>query len=385
MMERLHYLDLIQQAFAVNPVVALLGPRQCGKTTLARDLIKTMPSFKEANYFDLEDPTHLDRLQQNPKVALSMLSGLVVIDEIQRIPELFPLLRVLVDDLNLKLRFLILGSASRDLIKQSSETLAGRITHIEITPFSLHETNEIKMLWMRGGFPRSYLAATDKISFSWRKNYISTFLERDIPLLGIQIPPQQLRRFWFMLAHYHAQIFNASELGKSLGLAHTTVRRYLDILVGTFMVRQLRPWFQNINKREIKHPKVFLRDSGLLHNLLGIADEDSLLLHPKLGSSWEGMALEQVIRFYQAEAEDCYFWGVHNQGELDLMIVKEGKKIGFEFKFAQSPKLTSSMLMALEILKLDSIFVVVPTKADYPLAPRVFVKGINELMLNKNF
>jgi predicted AAA+ superfamily ATPase len=383
-MKRLHYLNSIEHAFKVNPVVALLGPRQCGKTTLARDFIKTVPDFNEANYFDLEDPTHLDRLSQNPKVALSMLSGLVVIDEIQRIPELFPLLRVLVDDLNLKLNFLILGSASRDLIRQSSETLAGRITHLEITPFSLYETEDIKKLWIRGGFPRSYLAANDMISFDWRKDYISTFLERDIPLLGIQIPSQQLRRFWMMLAHYHASIFNASELGNSLDLAHTTVRRYLDILVGTFMVRQLKPWFQNINKREVKHPKVFLRDSGLLHNLLGILNEESLLVHPKLGSSWEGMALEQVIRLYQADSEDCYFWGVHNQGELDLMIIKDGKKLGFEFKFSESAKLTPSILMAMEYLKLDSINVIVPTKANYPLAPRVFVKGITDLFLSKN-
>ncbi len=381
-MKRPYYLSSIKRAFEVNPVVALLGPRQCGKTTLARDFIKTVHDFSEANYFDLEDPTHLDRLSQNPKVALSMLSGLVVIDEIQRIPELFPLLRVLVDDANLHLRFLILGSASRDLIRQSSETLAGRITHLEITPFSLYETDDIKKLWIRGGFPRSYLATTDKTSFDWRKSYISTFLERDIPLLGINIPPQQLRRFWAMLAHYHAGIFNASELGNSLDISHTTVRRYLDILLGTFMVRQLRPWFQNINKREVKHPKVFLRDSGLLHNLLGIPDEASLLIHPKLGSSWEGMALEQVIRLYQADAEDCYFWGVHNQGDLDLMIIKEGKKLGFEFKFSESAKLTPSMAMAMEYLKLDSLHIIVPTKANYPLAPGVFVKGIANLLLS---
>ncbi len=377
-MNRKEYQNRIQKAFLANPVVALLGPRQCGKTTLARDYIGSFTKFPSANYFDLEDPVHLDRLEQNPKVVLSMLSGLVVIDEVQRMPNLFPLLRVLVDDPSLSLRFLILGSASRDLIQQSSETLAGRITHLEIAPFSALETREIQKLWIRGGFPRSYLAQTEETSFDWRKAYISTFLERDIPMLGIQIPPESLRRFWAMLAHCHANVLNSSEIGKSLGITHTTVRRYLDILVGTFMVRQLQPWFENIRKRQVKLPKIFFRDSGLLHTLLGIRDLNALHLHPKLGASWEGMALEQIIRFHNADAEDCYFWGVHNQGELDLMIVQDGKKIGFEFKFAEKTQMTRSMQMAIDELKLDYLTVIVPGDTEYPLADRIKVIGISK-------
>ncbi len=376
-MERTHYLSLIEQAFEVNPAVALLGPRQCGKTTLARAFIKDWPGgFNQANYFDLEDPFHLDRLGNNPKVALSMLNGLVVIDEIQRIPELFPLLRVMIDDPENPLKFLILGSASRDLIRQSSETLAGRISHLEISGFSLREQADVKTLWHRGGFPRSFLAKSEKISADWRKSYISTFLERDIPELGFQIPASTMRRFWSMLAHYHGNIFNASELGNSLGVSHTTVRRYLDILTGTFMVRELKPWFENLGKRQVKQPKIFMRDSGLLHSLLGITDEVSLMNHPKLGASWEGFALEQIILQHDARPEECYFWGVHNQGELDLLIVKDGKKHGFEFKFSQSPKLTSSIQMAMTSLALDSFEIIVPIKVNYPLAPGVVVRGL---------
>lgn len=378
-MERTEYLNTITTEFAINPVVAILGPRQCGKTTLARTFIKSSPNFNQANYFDLEDPTHLDRLQNNPKLSLSLLSGLVVIDEIQRVPELFPLIRVLVDDENLNLTFLILGSASKELIRQSSETLAGRISTIEITPFSLHETKEQKLLWLRGGFPKSYLANTEEISFNWRKSYISTFLERDIPELGIQIDPQNLRRFWMMIAHYHGNIINMSEVGNSLSISHTTVKRYLDVLTGTFMIRQLKPWFANISKRQVKQPKIFIRDSGILHNLLSIKDENSLLLHPKLGASWEGMALEQVINIFKADPQDCYFWGVHNQGELDLMIIKDGKKIGFEFKFSQTGKLTPSMKMAITNLELDSLNIVVPLDTHYPLDTNINVIGLINL------
>ncbi len=378
-MERTEYLNTITTEFAINPVVAILGPRQCGKTTLARTFIKSSPNFNQANYFDLEDPTHLDRLQNNPKLSLSLLSGLVVIDEIQRVPELFTLIRVLVDDENLNLTFLILGSASKELIRQSSETLAGRISTIEITPFSLHETKEQKLLWLRGGFPKSYLANTEEISFNWRKSYISTFLERDIPELGIQIDPQNLRRFWMMIAHYHGNIINMSEVGNSLSISHTTVKRYLDVLTGTFMIRQLKPWFANISKRQVKQPKIFIRDSGILHNLLSIKDENSLLLHPKLGASWEGMALEQVINIFKADPQDCYFWGVHNQGELDLMIIKDGKKIGFEFKFSQTGKLTPSMKMAITNLELDSLNIVVPLDTHYPLDTNINVIGLINL------
>lgn len=381
-MERLTYLNIIKTEFSINPVVALLGPRQCGKTTLARTFIKNITNFNQANYFDLEDPTDLDRLQINPKLSLSLLKGLVIIDEIQRVPELFPLIRVLVDDENLELTFLILGSASKELIRQSSETLAGRISTIEITPFSLHETKEQKLLWLRGGFPKSYLATTEDISFNWRKSYISTFLERDIPQLGIQIDPQNLRRFWMMIAHYHGNIINMSEVGNSLNISHSTVKRYLDLLTATFMIRQLKPWFANISKRQVKQPKIFIRDSGILHNLLNIKDEASLLLHPKLGASWEGMALEQVINIFKVDPQDCYFWGIHNQGELDLMIIKDGKKIGFEFKFSQTGKLSNSMKTAMKNLELDSLYIVVPLDTYYPIDKNINVTGLMNLEKN---
>lgn len=378
-MERTEYLNAIKKEFIINPVVALLGPRQCGKTTLAKAFTKNLLNFKKANYFDLEDPEDLDRLQNNPKLILSLLNGLIVIDEIQRIPELFPLIRVLVDDKSLNLTFLILGSASKELIRQSSETLAGRISTIEITPFSLNETKEQKLLWLRGGFPKSYLASTEEISFNWRKNYILTFLERDIPNLGIQIDPQNLRRFWMMIAHYHGNIINMSEVGNSLNISHTTVKHYLDILTGTFMIRQLSPWFVNISKRQVKQPKIFIRDSGILHNLLNIKDESSLLLHPKLGASWEGMALEQVINIFKVDSHDCYFWAIHNQGELDLMIIKDGKKIGFEFKFSQISKLTTAMKMAIKDLQLDFLNIIVPLDAHYPLDTNIEVMSLNNL------
>ena len=298
-MERKRLTNLIRRHFASAKVVALLGPRQSGKTTLARQIAASglLPFNPELNYFDLEDPAHLERLA-TPKLALQDLAGLVVIDEIQLRPELFPVLRVLADRAPNPAQFLILGSASRDLIRQGSETLAGRISFVEITPFGLSETGPeaVDTLWLRGGFPPSFLATDDEASWQWREAYLRTFLERDIPALGIRIPALTLRRFWTMLAHYHGQQFNASELGKSLATTDTTVSRYLDILTGTFMVRRLNPWFENIKKRQIKTPKIYFRDSGILHRLLGLVSRGQLVTHPKLGASWEGFALEEVIR-----------------------------------------------------------------------------------------
>jgi predicted AAA+ superfamily ATPase len=282
-----------------------------------------------------------------------------------------------VDRQSSKRKFLILGSASRDLIRQSSETLAGRIAYIELTPFSLGEVNQQKKLWLRGGFPDSYLARSLEDSLFWRKQYISTFLERDIPNLGIRIAPTALRRFWMMLAHYHAQTFNASEIGRSLGISDTTVKNYLDILTGTFMVRQLPPWTANIKKRQTKSHKIYLRDSGIFHSLIGITNEKSLLHNPKLGASWEGFALEEIIRQNQADVEECYYWGVHGQAELDLLIVKDGKLKGYEFKFRDAPRMTKSMTLALEYLNLDSLHIIYPGDKEYKLGPKIFVSSIN--------
>lgn len=375
-MQRTAFIAQIQQHLEHYPVVALLGPRQCGKTTLVRQYIAAMTSLPESNYFDLEDPEDLMRLE-NAKLTLSALRGLVVIDEIQRKPNLFPLLRTLVDQTPRRLQFLILGSASRDLIQQSSETLAGRIRYLELTPFQLHEVDDIPKRWLRGGFPLSYLAIDDTVSYDWRKSYIATFLERDVPSFGIQIPPLSLRRFWQMLSGYHGAIFNASEIGNSLGISHPTVKRYLDVLTGTFMVRQLPPWFENIHKRQVKSPKIYFRDSGILHALLGIQDSAALQLHHKLGASWEGFALESIIQYYQADAEDCFFWGVHSGPELDLLIHKDGKKLGFEFKYSDAPTITKSMYAALALLQLDSLTIVYPGTKSYPLAENIMVKSLS--------
>lgn len=367
-------------------IVALLGPRQSGKTTLARQVASAIKDFAaERNYFDLEDPVHLDRLE-NPKLALEGLRGLVVIDEIQRRPELFPVLRVLADRPRTPARFLILGSASRDLIRQGSETLAGRIGFMEVTPFTLPEVGvaEVEKLWLRGGFPLSFLAASDADSAQWREFYIRTFLERDIPALGIQIPPTALRRFWMMLAHYHGQVFNASDLGRSLGVADTTARRYLDALVGTLMVRRLSPWFENIGKRQVKTPKTYFRDSGVLHRLAGVNTVAQLHTWPRLGASWEGFALEEILRLAEASEEEAYFWSVHSQGELDLMIVKEGRRLGYEFKYADSPKTTPACHMAMEHLKLDQLTLVCPGTATHELADGVRVRGLSRMISEGN-
>lgn len=378
MEKRDRYIQELYEAFEVHPVIALLGPRQCGKTTLAR-LFQHMYEKKiPFTYFDLEDPRDIAKLS-TPMLNLENLTGCIIIDEIQRQPDLFPILRVLVDQKKDR-RFLILGSASRDLINQSSETLAGRIRYIELTPFSYWEVDHINKLWIRGGFPLSYLAKNEPHSFEWRSSYITTFLERDIPNLGINIPAPMLRRFWIMLSHYHGQIFNSSEIGKSLGIAHTTVRRYLDILTGTFMIRQLQPWFENIEKRQVKSPKIYFRDSGILHTLLNIPDHESLINHPKLGSSWEGFAIEEIIRLHEATTDEAYFWGIHNQAELDLLIFKNGKKIGFEFKFADAPKLTSSMKISMELLNLDFLSVIFPGKGRFFLSQNIEAIGLEEYL-----
>lgn len=374
-MDRKSYLAEIEEQLSVHPVCAILGPRQVGKTTLAKIFAEKYVS-NPVYFFDLEDPKDLAKLD-NPVLALEQLIAnecLVVIDEIQLRPDLFPILRVLVDRNPGK--FLILGSASRDLIKQSSETLAGRIGYLELSPFSLEEIEDLSKLWIRGGFPRSYLAKTERASFLWRTAYIKTFLERDIPSLGFNIPPKQIHLFWLMLCHYHGQTFNASELGRSLGISDHTVRKYLNILSGTFMVRELQPWFENISKRQVKAPKVYFRDSGILHALLGIQDTNQLQSYPRLGTFWEGFALEEIVRKYKATSEDCYFWATQSGAELDLLIIKDGKRLGFEFKYSDAPKITSSMLIALSDLTLDHLYVIYPGKEVFPMRDNITALGL---------
>ncbi|RPH51523.1 MAG: ATP-binding protein [Desulfobacteraceae bacterium] len=351
---------------SVFPVTAILGPRQCGKTTLARTLAADF-------YFDLENPQDLARLEQ-PQLALEDLTGLIVIDEIQRMPDLFPLLRYLVDQGKSR-RFIILGSASRDLIRQSSESLAGRIAYIQLGGFRLNDIDfgAIKTLWWRGGLPRSFLADSDNESLLWRNQYVTTFLERDIPQLGITIPARTLRRFWTMLSHYHGHILNYAELGRSFGVSDMTVRKYCDILEGTFMIRILQPWFVNIGKRLVKRPKLYLRDSGLFHALLSIETAEQLHTSPRLGASWEGFALDCVCRTLGKEDGDFYFWHTHAGAELDLFWQVRGQNWGAEFKYEDAPRLTRSMKTAVEDLKLERLWVVYPGKAAYRLTEKIQV------------
>jgi uncharacterized protein len=355
--------------------VALLGPRQCGKTTLARSFVST----ESPNYFDLEDPESLARLDQ-PKLALQDLQGLVVIDEVQRKPELFPLLRVLADRPQNPAQFLVLGSAAPELLRQSSESLAGRMETLELTGFNLSEVGVEAMgrHWQRGGFPLSFLAQSQEDSAAWRKSFISTFVERDLPAAGSMISPVAMRRFWTMLAHYHGQTWNAAEIAGSMGVSALTMRRYLDLLTHTFMIRQLQPWHENIGKRQVKAPKIYFRDSGLFHSLIGIKFEADLLTHPKIGASWEGYAIEEALRHYQPDEQ--YFWATHNGAELDLLMFKEGEKIGLEFKRNDAPKLTPSMKIAMDDLKLDRLIVIYPGRKSYPLAESINVVPLESLV-----
>lgn len=372
----------ITKAFQVHKVVALLGPRQSGKTTLARTYFQSLKGQPD-HYFDMENARDLIRLQ-DPLLALEPLDGLIVIDEIQRTPDLFQTLRVLVDQTGPQRQFLILGSASRDLLRQSSESLAGRIEYIELMPFSYDEVADVEQLWLRGGFPLSYLAPSIEQSIQWRQSYIKTFLEQDIPNLGISIPPANLHRFWMMLAHYHGQLFNASELGSALNLSGHTTQRYLDILSGTFMVRQLNPWYENIAKRQVKSKKIYFRDSGILHSLLGISDLTNLRFHPKIGASWEGFALENVIRHLGLYENECYFWRTQAQAELDLLIMRGTKRIGFEFKYSMTPKITKSMYSALQDLRLDRLLIIYPGEITFPLSKEITCVGLADLISNKS-
>ncbi len=366
---------MVRTALKRSRVVALLGPRQCGKTTLARQFVPV----ESLNYFDLEDPASLARLSE-PDTALRSLKKLVVIDEIQRRPDLFPLLRVLADRNPLTARFLILGSAAPDLLKQSSETLAGRLETVPLEGFRLADLGSAAQPrhWLRGGFPLSYAARTEADSLTWRHQFLQTFLERDMPQLGVTIPAIALRRFWNMVAHYHGQIWNAAELARALAVNESTVRRYLDLMTGVFMVRQLPPWFENLGKRQVKAPKIYVRDSGLLHALLGVANQRDLEHHPKVGASWEGYAVEEVLKALRPD--EAYYWATHNGAEIDLVLFKNGRRIGVECKRADAPVLTPSMRIALADLKLDALYVVYPGEKRYTLAKKVEVVPLAELV-----
>jgi predicted AAA+ superfamily ATPase len=364
----------IQNALRRSRIVLLIGPRQAGKTTLARQFLPP----DSLNYFDLEDPVSLLRLEQ-PLTALQPLQGLVVIDEIQRKPDLFPLLRVLSDRDPAPARFLILGSASPDLVRQASESLTGRVEILSVPGFSLAElgVEALRRHWLRGGLPPSFLAESDEDSLAWRKNFIQTLLERDLPQWGVRIPAPALLRFWRMLAHYHGQVWNAAEPARALGISQPTARRYLDVLEEIFMVRVLPPWHENLSKRQVKAPKIYFRDSGLLHYLLGIRSELDLQTHPKLGASWEGYAIEEVLKV--VNADEVYFWGTHSGAELDLLIFKDGQRLGVECKHSDAPRLTPSMRAALADLRLDRLLVFYPGDRPYPLAERVHVLPLSRL------
>jgi len=375
MIERNHYLLQIKESFEMHAICAILGPRQCGKTTLAKLYTKNLP---EVHLFDLENPQDLAMLDA-PSLTLPPLNGIIVIDEIQRKPELFPYLRFLADNSDKK--FLILGSASQDLIQQSSESLAGRITYIELPPFQLSEINDMHTHWMRGGFPKSFLAPSMIQSDKWRVNYIKTFLERDLSMMGIQTVPNNMRRLWSMLAHYHAQIANLSDLSRSLDMTDKTIKRYMDILEGCFMIYQLKPWFENISKRQIKRSKLYIRDSGIFHTLLG-ASGDNILKHPKCGASWEGYALENIIHSYDNDLYEFYFWAIEKGSELDLLVIKGDQRIGYEFKYSEAPKITKSMHIAMDHLKLDHLYIVTPGERSYPLGDRISVKSLKEAIIH---
>lgn len=374
MIPRPLYSEAVSRALRRSPVTALLGPRQCGKTTLARLIGQEQAGY----YFDME--SHVDRQRiQNPELALGSLSGLVIIDEIQLVPELFGILRVLADRPDQQTRFLVLGSASPHIIKRISETLAGRIEFVDLSGFNLAEISpeERDRLWLRGGFPRSFLAGSEADSIAWREGFIRTFLERDIPQLGITIPATAMRRFWTMLSHLHGQTWNASDLGRSMGLSDKTVRHYLDILTGTYMVRQLQPWHENLKKRQVKSPKVYLRDTGLLHSLLNIPGMEDLWAHPRLGASWEGFCLEQVVAVLNTQ--EVYFWATQGGAELDLLFFSGGKRFGVEFKFNEAPKVTKSMQSALTDLSLAHLWVVYPGTVRYAAHEKITMMPLSEV------
>ncbi len=375
-LSRLRRLAKVRASLRRSPVVALLGPRQCGKSTLAQAIARQSPA---ATFFDLEDPRDVARLD-DPMLALAEPVGLVVLDEIQRRPELFPSLRVLADRRPLKTRFLVLGSASRDLLRQSSESLAGRIEYLEMDGFSLDEAGarQFGPLWVRGGFPRSLLARTESESVSWRREFVRSFVERDLPQIGSSVSASTISRFWAMLAHYHGQIWNASEFARAFGVSEASVRRYADLLIETFVVRRLSPWSENLGKRQVKSPKLYIADTGILHSLLGIGSRAGLEAHPKVGASWEGFGITQVVERLGVSRDECYFWATQAGAELDLLVVRGERRMGFEFKRTVAPQVTKSMHIALGDLRLSSLDVVHAGDQTFPLR-----EGIRALSLKR--
>lgn len=379
MIERRKELDTIQKLLKGYPVVGIIGARQVGKTTLSQQ--HSTRSRAAVSYYDLENPEDEARLT-DPMLVLKRHKGLVVIDEIQRHPEIFPVLRVLADRPRTPARFLILGSASPELMQKSSETLAGRVAYHHLSGFGLDEVSIEKHtnLWLRGGFPRSFLAKNHVESHEWRRYFIRTFLERDLPQLGISIRSSTLRRFWTMLAHYHAQVWNSSEFARSFAVADTTVRNYLDILTAALVVRQLQPWHENISKRQVKSPKVYLSDTGILHTLLNLRTLRDVEGHPKLGASWEGYVIEQIIRQLRVYAEECFFWATYAGAELDLLIVRGRKKLGFEVKRSSSPKVTPSMRHAVEDLKLNRLDVIHAGDETFPMTKKIRAVALRNIL-----
>jgi predicted AAA+ superfamily ATPase len=379
MIDRYKELDTLNRLLRTYPAVGIVGARQVGKTTLAKTLVKILK--KPVTHFDLENPEDMARLK-DPMLALKDLRGVVIIDEIQRFPDLFQVLRVLIDRSNVKTKFLILGSASPDLLKQSSESLAGRIIFHELGGFSLEEVGikNHKHLWLRGGFPRSYLARSVQESAEWRRAFVTTFLERDLPQLGISIRSITLRRFWTMIAHFHGQIWNASEFGRSFGVADTTVRNYLDLLTSALVIRQLPPWYENISKRQVKAPKIYIADSGLVHTLLNINNMDDLENHPKLGATWEGFIIDQIIRTIAARRDECFFWATHAGAELDLLIVRGKNRYGFEIKRTTTPQVTPSMRTALSDLNLKSIEILHAGEHTFQLSDKIRAIAVTKIL-----
>lgn len=373
---RENHLQRLRLLIGEFPVVALLGARQVGKTTLARHLQASAQD--PTTWFDLEDPADLARLA-DPGLELRPLRGLVVLDEIQRLPDLFPLLRVLSDRPGTPARFLVLGSASPELLRQPSESLAGRVAFHELDGLSLEEVDNLERLWRRGGFPRSYLARTEPASRRWRDGFISTFLSRDLPGLGSRIPPTTIRRFWTMLAHWHGQVWNGAEFGRAFGISHTTVRRYLDLLTSVYVVRQLQPWFENIRKRQVRSPKVYIADPGLLHALLGLTSREDIVSHPKVGASWEGFVIQQVAHMLRASPDQCFHWSTHAGAELDLLVMSEGRRLGFEVKRTEAPRVTRSMRSVNETLGLSQLFVVHAGTQAYRMAPDMLALPATQL------
>ncbi|MCK6528433.1 ATP-binding protein [Myxococcota bacterium] len=378
MIPRRRHVDHLRLLLQEFPVVGILGPRQVGKTTLARQV--AVHEGGPVHFFDLEDPRDVARLA-DPVLALEPLEGLVILDEVQRVPDLFRVLRVLADRPSAPARFLLSGSASPPFLRQTSESLAGRVAYHELTGLALDEVaGDGDRLWLRGGFPRAFLATTDAAAFRWLGALVRTHVERDLPELGLRLAPETIRRFWTMLAHYHAQIWNGAELARAFSVSESTVRNYLDVLVGTLMVRRLSPWHANMGKREVRSPKVYLADTGLLHRLLAVFDREDLLSHPKVGASWEGFALDQVVARLGAEHEECFFWAVHTGAELDLLVVRGGLRLGFEFKRTSAPHLTPSMRSALTVLGLERLDVVHAGPDTFPLAPKVRAVAMARLL-----